>query len=55
MTWTIVAIGYSIGAVGTFAYNMHDMVYVTSWLRIIRNALLWPIFLPILIALKEKP
>lgn len=43
---------YLIGAIGTLAYNLHDMVYISRPLVILRNAVFWPIFLPILIAIR---
>lgn len=44
---------YAVGAVGTAAYNLHDMVYIGNPLIVVRNAIFWPIFLPVLIVLKS--
>jgi hypothetical protein len=45
---------YVIGIFATLAYNLYDMVFVSNWLTIIRNAIFWPIFLPVLIALRQR-
>lgn len=45
---------YIFGGIGTLAYNLHDMVYITRPLAILRNAIFWPIFLPVLIAIKNS-
>jgi hypothetical protein len=41
---------YAIGAAATMTYNLRGLIVIINPLAIIRNALLWPIFLPVLIA-----
>lgn len=53
LTITALAV-YAAGAAGTFAYNMYDMVYVTRPLAIARNAIFWPVFLPILLIVGKE-
>jgi hypothetical protein len=45
---------YAIGAVGTFVYNGAIIAGPIRYGTVLRNALLWPIFLPILISLNRK-
>lgn len=53
MVWLIAI--YIIGVAGTFVFNITIIVGpVTRPLSVLRNAVLWPIFLPILIWLWVK-
>jgi ABC-type transport system involved in cytochrome c biogenesis permease component len=45
----ILLAAYAIGAVGTFVYNGAIIVGPIRYGTVLRNALLWPIYLPILI------
>lgn len=48
---TVVVIIYLIGAVATAIFNIAILAYVAYPLSVLRNALLWPVCLPILIVL----
>lgn len=50
MWWWIVGI-YLAGAVVTAVFNLNIVIGPANPLTILRNALLWPIFLPILLML----
>jgi hypothetical protein len=53
--WLTIGLGiYGFGFFGTLAYNLRDIVYISSPLVVCRNAIFWPVFLPILIALKGR-
>lgn len=41
---------YAIGVMSTLIFNVMILVYISNPVAILRNALLWPFFLPILIA-----
>lgn len=48
--WWIGGIVYVLGAGGTFVFNLAIIVGpVTRPLAVLRNTVLWPIFLPLLI------
>jgi hypothetical protein len=47
--WIAIAVLYAIGAVGTFVYNGAIIVGPIRYTAVFRNALLWPVFLPMLI------
>jgi hypothetical protein len=50
MSWiAICLIVYSAGFVFTLIFNAMILVYISNPLAILRNALLWPIFLPYLV------
>ncbi len=42
---------YIVGALSTAAFNLSRLVYIESPLSIVRNALLWPVCLPVLLIL----
>lgn len=48
--WTSIAVIYAVGAMGTFVYNGSIIYGPIRYTAVIRNALLWPIFLPMLIS-----
>lgn len=47
--WISLAALYAIGAVGTFIYNGSIIYGPIRYTAVFRNALLWPVFLPMLI------
>ena len=50
MIWLwIGSVLYAIGVVGTFVYNGSIIYGPIRYMAVFRNALFWPIFLPILI------
>ena len=51
--WTSIAVIYAIGAVGTFVYNGAIIYGPINYMAVLRNALFWPIFLPVLIVLNR--
>ena len=52
--WAAIAVLYAIGAIGTFVYNGAIIVGPIQYGAVTRNALLWPVFLPILIMLNRR-
>lgn len=52
--WTSIAVIYAVGAMATFVYNGSIIVGPIRYGAVTRNALLWPIFLPILIMLNRE-
>lgn len=47
--WTAIAVLYGIGMIGTFLYNGAIIYGPINYVTVSRNALLWPVFLPMLI------
>ena len=55
MMWAVVAGVYAAGAVGTFVFNRTLIVGpVTYPLAVLRNAALWPLYLPWLISISKE-
>jgi len=52
MIWVAAAL-YGLGAIGTFVYNGSIIYGPIRYGVVLRNALLWPIFLPVLIMLNR--
>lgn len=50
-TWIIVGAVYVAGALATFTWNLSLVVVVTRPLVLVRNAIFWPWFVPILLTL----
>lgn len=44
-----IALVYVAGIPITAFFNLYDMVYMTRPLVVLRNILLWPLFLPMLV------
>ena len=52
--WIGIAIIYAVGAVGTFVYNGSIIYGPIRYSAVFRNALFWPIFLPMLININRE-
>lgn len=52
--WKVIAAVYALGAIGTFVYNGSMLVGPIRYGTVLRNALLWPVFLPTLIMIKRE-
>ena len=55
MIWTVAAGLYGAGAVGTFVLNRNLIVGpVNHPLAVLRNAVLWPLYLPWLLSISKE-
>lgn len=53
VTWQMIGLLYVAGVGGTLRYNLRGMIFMTRPLVVLRNAVFWPFFLPVLIAFKD--